>query len=156
MGHGPARELGGDTGPLKDLNPELAKRLTAALDRMDTVDAEFKKSRDDERLAQLVKAWNKICREIDGYLRDMAKVLIASHQISLDIGSDGGGIATKPFMEDMRLKFPKLQFKLNEDGIVEAVAGDMKYGRIPVNDIDYEWVEKMCCEWVIASAERVK
>lgn len=152
MGHGPARELSTESGEIPDLRPELAAKLSAALDKLDAVNADFKQKRDDERLAQLVKSWNKTCREIDDHLRLVAKVLIASHQLSLDIGSDGGGFTTKPFLEEMRDIFPKLQFRLNEDGTVDAVCAGEHLGKRKVADIDYAWIEEMAVDWAARSA----
>ena len=152
MGHGPARELSNESDDIPDLPPELAAKLTAALDQLDASNPEFKQKRDDERLAQLVKSWNKTCRSIDESLRVIAKVLIASHQLSLDIGSDGGGFTTKPFLEEMRETFPKLQFKLNEDSTVDAVSGDMHLGKCNVHEIEFDWLLEMAVEWASRAA----
>lgn len=155
MGHGPARELSSESTEVRPLNPALAPKLTAALAKLDAVNSEFKQRRDDERLAQLVKSWNKTCREIDEHLRAIAKTLVASHQLSLDIGSDGGGYATKPFIEEMREMFPKLQFKLNEDSTIDVVcAGDL-IGKGSVAGVCYEWIEEMVVEWATRMAVKV-
>ncbi|MCB9685224.1 MAG: hypothetical protein H6738_06615 [Alphaproteobacteria bacterium] len=155
MGHGPARELSTESGEIPELRADLAQKLSAALEKLDATNAEFKQKRDDERLAQLVKSWNKTCREIDEHLRLVAKVLIASHQLSLDIGSDGGGFTTKPFLEEMREIFPKLQFKLNEDATVDAVSDGVHLGKRPVAEIDYAWLEEMAVDWAARSAIKV-
>ena len=155
MGHGPARELESEAGPLPTLDPALAAKLTAVLDALDARDPEFKAARDEERLGLLIKQWNGTCREMDGYLRTIGKVLVQTHQLNLDIGSDGGGLAQKPFIEDLRMKFKKLQFKLDNDGTVRAVSGDDAIGSVAIDAVTYDTVLSLVVDWVAKSAAKV-
>jgi len=153
MGHGAARELESAGGPLPELDEANAAKLTAALDRLDEADPVFKEQRDDERIGQMSKEWNGVCRDIDGHLRIIGKMLVASHQLNLDIGSDGGGLVQKPFMEDLRDKFPKLQFALEvESRKVIAKAGDTQYGSVALLDVDFDFCLQATVDWAVGEA----
>jgi hypothetical protein len=153
MGHGAARELESASGPLPDLDPALAERLDVAMAKMDTLDAEFKSSRDDERLAQMSKRWNAVCKQVDADFRTIAKVLVNSHQLSLDMGSDGGGIAIKPWMEDTQGKFERLSLRLTADDDVVASIGGRDFARGKPEDVDFDWLMKLVVEWLVQSVE---
>jgi hypothetical protein len=155
MGHGAARELEGAGGPLPELDPALAAVLTDVLNKLDARDPVYKAAREEERLGLLIKRWNGICRDLDDHLRVIGKVLINTHQLSLDIGSDGGGMSQKPFLEDLRQKFTKLQFRLEGDGMIGVVAGDLKVGRGSPDEVDFDWTMRMVVEWVVQSAARL-
>ncbi len=101
MGHGGARELEDDSGPAKILDPAVAAKLTAALTKFDAANPAFKSSRDDERYMQIVKAWGRAVSTIQGNLRTAIKVFLLSHQLSLDVGCDGGGQGAKPWVEEL-------------------------------------------------------
>lgn len=157
MGSGPARELGGPGGPVKALSPTLAARLTAAVQRLDKLDPQFKQARDDERMGQLAKAWGGACTEIDAHLRAVAQVLIFSHQISLDMGSEGGGRGAMPWIEETGYKFKRLYFRLEDDGTVVAVAADRTIASAPdLAAISYDWVEQTVVDWVVSSIETIR
>jgi hypothetical protein len=156
MGHGPARELEGATGPLPELDEALAAKLSAALEKLDAKDPVYAEQREQERIGIMAKEWNGVCRDIDGHLRIVGKVLVASHQLNLDIGSDGGGLAQKPFMEDLRMKFPKLQFVLDvAKGRVYARCKDAEYGSAPLEGIDYDFCINAVCAWATAEATKL-
>ena len=118
MGSGAARELEAKVSSDRSMDPELSARLRSALEKLDKMDPDFKAGRDDERTQQLTKAWKGKCKEIDGMLRELGHVLINTHQVALDVGSDGGGRDTRPFFEDLAGKFPKLDFRLQGDKVV--------------------------------------
>ncbi len=153
MGHGAPRELGGSQGPLPELPAELATKLTVALAQLDSVNSEFKSARDDERDLQLVKAWNSTCKRIDEYLRTAGKVLINSHQLSLDFGSEGGGKRTSPWVEESGLHIERLSIKLDGSAVV-AVSSDNEIVRGKIEDVSYEWVLRAVVQWAVASVLR--
>lgn len=153
MGDGPARELEVDTGPPPELSPGLSNKLGQALDRMDQVDEAFRTARDEERQAQMAKRWAKQCKDILMELRTIIKVLHESHQLSLDIGSDGGGRGTRPWVEETAHTFDRLYLSLEDSGSVLASAGDLMLARSPLADINYEWLEKLVVVWVVRSID---
>lgn len=155
MGSGPARELSADTGPLKPLPEELATRVDAALKKLDAADPEFKQRREDELYSQNVKAWGNTAKQMDGLLRTLAKVMINEHQLSLDIGSDGGGAATKPFLEETSLAFDKLVFQLVNGNEVHATYKGEAFAKGSVEQaVDYEWLERVVTQWVIIAVKQ--
>lgn len=153
MGSGAPRELKSG-GPVRELPAELHARLTAAVKKMDAVDEDFKQARDDERQSQLAKAWGAMVVQIDGYLREVAEVLINSHQLSLDMGVEGGGRSAEPFFEETGQKFKRLVFSLQEDGTIIATSAGRGIARCRMTDVSYEWILRVAVEWVIISIER--
>lgn len=153
MGHGGARPAANE-GPASDrvLDKAHLAGLTSALERLDQVDETFKANRDDMRFAQRAKLWGATSKEVDTWLRELGNLLHDSHQLSLDIGSDGGGHGTKPWIEDGERKFPRLYFKLLEGDIL-AVAGDNEIGRTTLAGLAFEWVESMVVAWIVSSVE---
>lgn len=155
MGHGAARELESATGPLPELDAALAEKLTAALEKLDAADPVFAEQRENERVGLMAKEWNGVCREIDGHLRTIGKMLIASHQLNFDIGSDGGGLAQKPFMEDLRMKFPKLQYTLDvATRQVMARCGRDIYGTTELTSVDFDFCVQTVCDWSVGEAAK--
>lgn len=152
MGHGPARELSRGDEREVELNPELASRLDAALERLDRLDGKFRAAREEERFAQSSKLWHRTCAELDEHLRTLGKVLIRTHQLNLDIGCEGGGVKAMPWMEEMGQAFDRLLFKLDGNEVV-AFSGSRTLLRGPVRSLTYEWVERAVAEWVVASVE---
>jgi hypothetical protein len=153
VGHGPARELASNDQELVELDTEQAARLDAALERIDRISAKFKAARDEERTSQTTKLWHRRCAEIDAHLRAMAKVLIGSHQLNLDIGSDGGGLKARPWMEEMGQTFERLWFKVEGTNVV-ATSGSRTIATTRVKDIDYAWVAQVVVDWVVGAAEQ--
>jgi hypothetical protein len=153
MGHGAARELDTGSGPLPDLDEALSAKLSAALEKLDAADPDFAEQRENERLGLIAKEWNGTCRVIDGYLRTIGKMLIQTHQLNLDIGSDGGGVAQKPFLEDLRAKFPKLQFVMViEEEKVIARCGESIYGSSPLDEVSFDFCIESVCNWAAGEA----
>ena len=151
MGHGAARELESATGPLPERDEATSAKLSAALEKLDASDPTYAEQRENERIGQMSKEWNGVCREIDGHLRIVGKMLVKSHQLNLDIGSDGGGLAQKPFMEDLRMKFPKLQFVLDIDSRqCIAKCGDASYGSVPIDGISFDYCLNATVDWAVA------
>jgi len=157
MGHGAARELATETGPLKPLPEALSAKVGEALAKMDAHDEGFKERRDDERYTQNVKKWGRVAKGMDAHLRTIAKVLIDEHQLSLDIGSDGGGANTRPFLEESSLAFERLYFKLKDGVEVHATYKDESFMQGTTEDAQsYEWIEEAACKWVeLAVADKV-
>jgi hypothetical protein len=137
----------------RTLNPELAPKLTQALKLMDQLDADFKAARDEERYAQLSKKWNRVTKEISDMGRQLAKVLIQSHQLSLDVGIEGGGPKAKPWIEETSMKFERLYLVLNDDSSVDAMFKDEKIGTGHVDELTYEWYEQMVAEWLVRAIQ---
>jgi len=158
MGHGAARELEKKTGPVKPLPPDLSEKVGAALKQLDAIDEGFKERRDDELYTQHVKRWGNIARGMDEHLRTLAKVLIEAHQISLDIGSDGGGASMKPWLEETSMVIDRLYFKLVDGTRVHATYKDETFLEGSMEDAqDYDWIEKAVCRWIeVAVAEKQK
>ena len=154
MGHGASRELEGPSGPLPELDPEVSKRLEGAMQKMDALDSQFKSNRDDERLAQTSKLWNLASKEIDAHLRTIAKVLVQSHQVSLEPGSDGGGISIKPWLEDTAGKFQRLTFRLTESQELIASIGSKDFATGTLDSISHEWLVNIVAEWLILAVEQ--
>jgi hypothetical protein len=153
MGHGAGRTLAGESGPALQLDEERSKRLGSVLSKFDAKDTEFKAGRDDARFQQRVKDWGLAAKEIDGHLRAIGNAIYRAHQLSLDIGSDGGGHSTKPWIEDLGRKFGRADFRM-QDGEVVARGNDVILGQVPMDQIDAEWIEKMLTEWLIQAASK--
>lgn len=151
MGHG--EELDRSRGS-RDLDPALASRLTAALERLDELDPDFKRNREEERIAQLAKKWSNTCLEMVEWMREIGQAVIHSHQLSLDMGSDGAGLGMVPWLEETSLKFKRLDFELKQDGTVIASTGGREVGTGHVDAITYDWLQRMVVEWVVVSVER--
>ncbi len=155
MGHGAARELESSSRPVRKLDPELARRLEEALEAFDQVSAEFKSSRDDERLSQMSKRWGRASKDVMEHLRNVGKVLIQGHQLALDFGSDGGGIQTRPWVEEVSaMSWDKLYFRLEEDARVTAFTGEKVLAQVAhYDDVTYEWLERCTVAWAIYSIQ---
>lgn len=136
----------------RPLSGEVNQALAKALRVMDEHHPSFKDNRKEEKDSQLTKMWNRKCREIDDYLRAIAKVMIDSHQLSLDMGSDGGGRGTRPWLEETNQAFDKLYIKLDNEEVV-AVTGDTELLRGPVGRLSYDWVEEAVVNWVLTGVE---
>jgi hypothetical protein len=154
VGSGPARELDGGEEEIP-LPPELATRLTAALDKLDRAEAAYKEARKEEKYSQTVKAWGRTCVEIDGHLRAVAKAVLKSHQLNLDTGSDGGGQNTKPWIEELtgKAKIERLTFKLDGDGDVVAFTPTRTLAKEPTSKISYDWLSNVIVNWIVTCAE---
>ena len=152
MGSGAARQEEQEV-EVQELSPQVNTAIARALERLDASNPLFKESRTEERDSQLTKQWNKTCREIDGYLRGLMQVMIATHQLSLDQGSDGGGRNQRPWLEETTGAIDRLYIKL--DGI-EAVAytGDTELLRGPVTRMSYGWVEEAVVNWVLTAVDQ--
>ena len=149
MGSGAARELE-EKRELPELDAELARKLTAAVSRMDAVDAEFKEARHNERLSQLVKIWGAACKQIDDHLMTLSNLLNETHQLSLEPGTTGGGREITPWMEESTGRFERLIIRLvGED--IEVSNGDELIARAPMGDLSYEWMERVVVKWVIVN-----
>lgn len=155
MGKGAVREAVQDNREIIPLNTERATRLSAALEKLDRIKPAFKSARDEERYAQMSKTWHRLCSEMDGNLRLINKGLHQSHQLSLDVGSDGGGINTKPFVEEIANTFERIVFRL-EGTRVLAVSGGQILLEGPPEDVNYEWLERALIEWIVFWSERGK
>lgn len=132
----------------RTLNPELSARLGRALQQLDQVDPQFKSGRDDERLQQTSKAWKDKCKEIDAMLRELTHIIIQQHQVAIDVGSDGGGRDTRPFLEEMSGKFPKLEFRLQNAKVV-AVCNNRGIAQAEISDVNFEWLEQSAVTWMV-------
>lgn len=152
MGSGAARELEGEV-EVPPLDSESAAKLTTALNALDAVDAEFKNGRDEERYAQHVKTWNRVCKEVEDNLRLVGKSLNQSHQLSLDMGVVGGGPNARPFIEEVNGKLGKLEFKMS-DGMVEAVYEGQVLGNTGLHGVDYGFIEPCVVNWVVAAVSK--
>lgn len=155
MGHGATRSV---TAEIEDrpIDKANAERLAAALAKYDAVDAEFKANRDDARYQQQVKDWGRIAKELDANLRSIGNAIYKSHQVSIDIGSDGGGIATRPFLEDLGRKLGRVEFRLVDGKVVARTSDGKDLGTTEMDDIPYEWLEKMAVEWLVHVATTKK
>ena len=148
MGSGEARELGGSIKASHDLNQELSARLGAALTKLDQADPEFKQARDDERLQQQSKTWKALCKDMDVMMRELAFLLINTHQVGLDVGSSGGGRDTRPFFEELSGKFPRLEYRLQESTVV-AVCNNRGIAQTDMNGVTFEWIEQSAVTWMV-------
>ena len=154
MGSGGSRELSSESKTDRVLSTDLSEKLTKALAKLDDASPEFKESRAAEKHAQEVKTWHKVGQAIVDHLREVGKVLIASHQLSLDMGSEGGGAGMRPWVDEIGgARFDRLTFEMR-DGRVSAKLGSMPLSRIALSEVDYEWVELMVVEWAIVSAAK--
>jgi hypothetical protein len=155
MGSGPARELVTDSGPPKPLPDELAEKVEAALSKLDSIDPGFKERRADELFTQNVKAWTRTAKAMDAHLRAIAKTLINFHQLSLDIGSDGGGASTKPWLEETSMAFERIYFKLVDGTEVHATFQDEPILKGSVEDaLDRAWLEKAVTKWIQLAVQK--
>jgi len=154
LAHGPPRELESDTEPPAALPPNLATKLDAALSQMDRYDAGFRAAREEERQAQLAKEWTKRSKEIMEDFREITRVLHQHHQVSLDVGADGGGRATRPFVEETGQKFERLYLTLEEGGTVLATSGQMTLARSPIGELTFEQLQKLVVVWVVKSIDQ--
>lgn len=152
MGHGASRELTQGVARELVLSDELTAKLTAALEKLDRIDPKFKSARDEERFAQITKTWHRLCAEIDGHLRSVAKLLIHTHQLALEVGSEGGSINAKPFIDENGGSLERLYFKLHENAIV-VVSGQRTILTASLKDVSYEWVENAVVEWAVNTIE---
>lgn len=148
MGHGPARTLATGDDTEIPLDPGVASRLDEALARLDALDAKFRMGRDEERFALATKLWHRACAELDTHLRTLAKVLIRTHQLNLDIGCEGGGVKAMPWFEEMGQTFERLSFKLENLQVV-AFSGREVLGSVAVSAMTYAWIEQMAGEWIV-------
>jgi hypothetical protein len=152
VGKGASRELSQAEDVEVPLNEALSARLDAALERLDAIEPKFKAARDEERFAQSSKLWHRACAEMDVHLRTVAKVLIRTHQLNFDVGSEGGGVKASPWIEEMGSVFPRLYFRL--DGFqVLAVSDGRTLATIRLQNLAYEFVEQAVVEWVAASVD---
>ncbi|MEZ4318374.1 MAG: hypothetical protein R3F61_12760 [Myxococcota bacterium] len=154
MGHGAPRELAGDDLPLKELSNEDAERLEAALQVFEQGDPSFKSSREDERHQQMSKAWNVRTGEIVEDLRQISKVIVASHQVLLDMSQDGAGVGATPWIEEGGLKFERMHIRL-KNGPVHAEVGSHTVATAKnMKAVTYDWLEKAVVEWLIYVASK--
>ncbi len=154
MGHGPARELETDTEPTRTLPARLATKLDEALAKMDDADAGFRHARDEERQAQLAKRWGAKSKEVLEQFREITKVVHAGHQVSLDVGADGGGKGTRPWVEETSQKFERLYLRIeDETGWVVAESGNLTLARGTLEEVTYEWLEKLVVVWIVKSID---
>lgn len=137
----------------RPLSPQLESALEHALTRLDAVNEGFRDSRTDERNSQMVKRWNQICKEINGYFRAISTVLIQTHQLSLDMGSMGGGRAIRPWLEETTNTLDRLVIKLDDNDEVVAMVGETELLRGPVDRVSYEWVEEAVINWVLTAVD---
>lgn len=154
MGSGAPRELAKETGPLKDLDEELSKRLEAALKQYEQRDPEFKTSREDEAHQQLSKAWNTRCNDIVEELRAIGKVIVNQHQVLLDMSQEGAGVGASPWIEEAGLKFPRMNIRL-KPATGEVVAECEQRPLLKAANMeaaDYDWLEKAVVTWLVHSA----
>lgn len=147
MGSGASRELT-EAVELPKMDEELSKKLGAALNKLDSIDAEFRTGRRDERNSQLVKIWGAACKEIDEYLLTLANVFNEVHQVSLEPGSTGGGRQITPWIEESTGRFPKLTLRL-VDEVVECTSADQVIARAAMADVTYPWLERVLVKWLI-------
>lgn len=154
MGSGPARELESDTEPTRKLPGQLASKLDEALAKMDQIDPGFANAREEERIAQLSKHWGRKSKEIIEHFRLINKVLHAQHQISLDVGADGGGRNTRPWVEETSQAFEKLYLRLEEEtGWIVAESGNLTLARGTMEEVNFEWLEKLVVVWVVKAID---
>jgi hypothetical protein len=92
-------------------------------------------------------------KEIDIQLRTIGNAIYKSHQVSIDIGSEGGGHSTRPFLEDLGRKLGRVDFRL-ADGKVVARTDGKDLGTIDMHAVTYEWLEQMAVDWLIHMASK--
>lgn len=155
MGSGAARDLGSSADSNRVLDPDAASKLAAAMLKLDAADAEFKMNRDDTRQMQRVMAWTALAKVVDSYLREVGNVLYKAQQVSLDIGVEGAGQGTRPYIEETSRKFEKLSFRM-QDGEIHAVVGSRSLGKSSLDDVSYEFCEKAAIDWLVFVAEAKK
>ena len=149
MGSGAARELS-TSKELPELDPDLAKKLTAAVKRMDEIDTEFAEARHNERLSQLVKIWGAACAEIDEHFLTLSNLLNETHQLSLEPGTVGGGRNITPWMEEAGGRFDRLVIKLEGEHAL-ALNGETLLAKCGLPDLGYPWLERVVVKWVIVN-----
>jgi hypothetical protein len=151
MGSGGPRDL--EVGKeLPDLDEGLAVALTKALNALDGIDGEFKSAREEERQIQLVKIWGKACKQVDLHLVTLCDVLNASHQVSLEPGSSGGGRNISPWVMESNDRFDRLEIKLVGE-TVTATAGPHTVAKCPLGEETYAWLERLLVKWMVASVK---
>ena len=156
MGSGAARELTDNLKDLQPLKPAHLEKLGQALKHLDGLDASFKTGRDEERYAQMVKAWGGTCKEIELHLRRLCKVFIDAHQISLDLGLQGGGNTMAAYVEETGGVIEKLWIRMNtESGRAEAFAGEKLFAHGSMEQAaNYDWLEAVMVEWVVRGVRK--
>lgn len=147
MGSGASRELE-QAGQLPTMDEELSRKLGVALNKLDSIDSEFRSGRRDERNSQLVKIWGAACKDIDEYLMTLANVMNDTHQVSLEPGSTGGGRLITPWIEESTGRFPRLTIRLSEE-IVECLSADEVIARAAMTDVSYAWLERVVVKWLV-------
>lgn len=131
------------------LDPELSKRVGAALSKLDVVSDVFKQSRIDERNAQLTKMWMDVNLIIAEQVRLIGIHLMDTHQISLESGTEGGGQGATPWCEEGNGVFDRLEFRL-VDGKIDAVCNEQIVAQGKVSqDIPYAWTQKVIAKWIL-------
>lgn len=153
MGVGAGRPIEGDEEDGRPLSPQLGAAMERALARLENANDGFRTAREDERNSQMVKRWNRMCREIDGHLRAISSVLIHSHQLSLDMGSEGVGRNIRPWLEETTHALDRLTIKLDPNDEVVATVGEIELLRGELDRVSYEWVEEAVVNWVLTSVD---
>lgn len=152
MALGAPRENNQPEEILRPVSDEVSTRLRTALTRMDSVDPAFKRDRDDERNSQLSKQWNKQSKEINTHLNALAKSLVRAHQLSLEVGSEGGGRAIRPWVGETSMRFDRLYLSLHDGDVVATYRND-EIDRVPRERVTYEWLEQTVVDWVVRAVE---
>ena len=152
MGHGAPRTLSGKT-ELIPINEELSAKLSAALKTFDSIDEDFKTSREDELRQQVSKAWTAQAEGIVNDLRQISLSIVESHQILCDMGQEGAGAGIRPWIEESGFRLPKMEIVLNGQQ-VSAKVGDHTLRSTHMNSVDYQWLEEAVVEWMIYSVEQ--
>ena len=155
MGHGPARELAVADDVTRTLGKEHKARLDVAVERIDDFNEHFAQARHDEKVSQQSKAWSAMCSEMEGQLRMLARVFLRSHQLSFDMGIDGGGLSARVFMEETGRTFERVYFEFDEGELLARYEGNT-LDTIPLEDFSVDWLERMVVEWVVAAAEDLR
>ena len=137
----------------RPLSDEANRALREALTQLDGVNESFRESRDLERDSQLLKLWNRKSKEVVAILRGVAKTMIDSHQLSLEMGSTGGGRNIRPWLEESSQAIDRLEFVLDDYEVVAKV-GDQEVLRGPIDRVGYEWVEEAVVNWVLAAVDQ--
>ncbi len=150
MGSGGPRGLA-QAKQIREVDPELGKKLSEALSVLDGLDETFKTARQGERSIQLVKIWAKACGQIDVDLQALADALNASHQVNLEPGTSGGGRDIMPWVEESGGRFDRLEIRLGEGEMLTATAGPHTVGKIKLGQESYEWLERLLIKWMVAS-----
>ena len=89
-------------------------------------------------------------------IRAVAAAMIASNQISLELGSDGGGQGATPWCEESGEAFPRLEFKLVE-GKIQASSDEEVIATCEIDvDLPISWVEKVMAKWILVSVQKLR